>query len=133
MLKSFVFTNCAVESRSNNLYFKRWFILCRLVMWQIKNAVTDVLALDIDSGFLCNGRPCTCPLNYRVPPQNWMSEWIQREGLKDYRKEFNIPGLGNKSVMITLPIAADPIRLLLWPEETLRIEPEPKVEGQERP
>lgn len=48
-------------------------------------------------------------LNYRVPPQNWMSEWIQREGLKDYRKEFNIPGLGNKSVMITLPIAADPI------------------------
>ena len=49
MLKSFVFTNCAVESRNNNLYFKRWFILCRLVMWQIKNAVTDVLALDIDS------------------------------------------------------------------------------------
>ena len=35
----------------------------RLVMWQIENAVTDVLALDIDSGFLCNGRPCTCPIN----------------------------------------------------------------------
>jgi len=31
-------------------------------MWQIENAVTDVLALDIDSGFLCNGRPCTCPV-----------------------------------------------------------------------
>lgn len=39
------FTHCAVESRSNNLYFKRWFILCRLVMWQIENAVTEVLAL----------------------------------------------------------------------------------------
>jgi len=45
MLKSFVFTHCAVESRSNNPYFKRWFILGRLVMWQIENAVTDVLAL----------------------------------------------------------------------------------------
>ncbi|MDP2606396.1 MAG: hypothetical protein Q8S00_27965, partial [Deltaproteobacteria bacterium] len=45
-----------------NLYFKRWFILCPVVMWQIENAVTDVLALDIDSGFLCNGRPCTCPV-----------------------------------------------------------------------
>ncbi len=31
-------------------------------MWQIENTVTDVLALDIDSRFLCNGRPCTCPL-----------------------------------------------------------------------
>ncbi len=62
MLKSFVFTHCAVESRSNNPYFKRWFILCRLVMGQVENAVTAVLALDIDSGFLCNGRPCTCPL-----------------------------------------------------------------------
>jgi len=31
-------------------------------MWQIENAVTDVLALDIDSRFLCNGRPCTCPV-----------------------------------------------------------------------
>ena len=61
MLKSFVFTHCAVESRSNNLYFKRWFILCRLVMWQIENAVKDVLALDIDSGFRCKGGPCTCP------------------------------------------------------------------------
>jgi len=62
MLKSFVFTHCAVESHSNNLYLKRWFILFRLVMWQIENAVTDVLALAIDSGFICNGGPCTCPL-----------------------------------------------------------------------
>ena len=62
MLKSFVFTHCAVESHSNNLYFKKWFILCRLVMWQIENAVTKALALDIDSGFLCNGCACTCPI-----------------------------------------------------------------------
>lgn len=45
MLKSFVFTHCAVESRRNNLYFKRWLILCRLVMWQIENAVRTSLHL----------------------------------------------------------------------------------------
>ncbi len=41
------FTHCAVESHKNNLYLKRWFILCRLVMWQIENAVTEVLALAL--------------------------------------------------------------------------------------
>ncbi len=32
-------------------------------MGQIENAVKDVLALDIDSGFRCKGGPCTCPMN----------------------------------------------------------------------
>jgi len=39
-------------------------------MWQIENAVKDVLALDIDSGFRCKGGPCTCPIRineqYRI-------------------------------------------------------------------
>ncbi len=35
-------------------------------MWQIENAVKDVLALDIDSGFRCKGGPCTCPLMVRI-------------------------------------------------------------------
>ena len=34
-------------------------------MWQIENAVKDVLALDIDSGFRCKGGACTCPFRGR--------------------------------------------------------------------
>ena len=30
-------------------------------MWQIENAVREVLALDIDSGFRCKEGACTCP------------------------------------------------------------------------
>ena len=31
-------------------------------MWQIENAVREVLALDIDSGFRCKEGACTCPI-----------------------------------------------------------------------
>ncbi len=45
-------------------------------MWQIENAVKDVLALDIDSGFRRKGGPCTCP--FRACPSG-TSEHLPRE------------------------------------------------------
>ncbi len=53
-------------------------------MWQIENAVTDVLALDIDSRFLCNGRPCTCPLIHKFG-------WDCRNIDLDAAREFGVP------------------------------------------
>jgi len=54
-------------------------------MWQIENAVTDVLALDIDSRFLCNGRPCTCPVSYSEG-LGYASQAWKRSGLIEYIK-----------------------------------------------
>ena len=55
MLKSFVFTHCAVESRSNNLYFKSRS-LCTLVMMAALKMLTREVCHLTSQDFDCKDR-----------------------------------------------------------------------------
>ncbi|MCZ6547248.1 MAG: NAD(P)-dependent oxidoreductase [Deltaproteobacteria bacterium] len=74
-------------------------------MWQIENAVTDVLALDIDSGFRCKGGPCTCPLIHKF---GWDYSNIDLNAAR----EFGVP-TANLRRISTISVAEHFILLIL--------------------
>ncbi len=74
-------------------------------MWQIENAVKDVLALDIDSGFPCKGGPCTCPLIHKF---GWDYSNIDLNAAR----EFGVP-MANLRRISTISVAEHFILLIL--------------------